>query len=282
MPWASSRRPHVQPEPVQTPAAEDRIGREGLRLGEQLAEPERCAQGSRERHHAGVVTKGRCASAASGGPSAVARNVVARSAAARRPGGARAGGRDPRRAAGAVPARPARSNGSACAQRGGRRCSCPPRPSWSPAPGSSATATRAARGSATSRSCRPSTWTPSPRFVRRGEVRAEELRRNLVVSGLNLAALKGRRVRVGERAVLEITGACHPVLAHGADPRARRLQRGARPRRRDRAGARRRHVAGRRRGHGARRRGRRPTRRCPSRRCPSRRCPPTARCPAER
>jgi MOSC domain-containing protein YiiM len=35
------------------------------------------------------------------------------------------------------------------------------------------------------------------------------LRRNLVVAGINLLALKGARFRVGE-AVLEGTGACHP------------------------------------------------------------------------
>jgi MOSC domain-containing protein YiiM len=35
------------------------------------------------------------------------------------------------------------------------------------------------------------------------------LRRNLVVSGINLTALKGCRLRVGE-AVLEGTGPCHP------------------------------------------------------------------------
>ncbi|MBX9907169.1 MAG: MOSC domain-containing protein [Beijerinckiaceae bacterium] len=37
----------------------------------------------------------------------------------------------------------------------------------------------------------------------------EALRRNVVVLGLNLAALKGRRLRLGE-AVLEWTGECHP------------------------------------------------------------------------
>lgn len=37
----------------------------------------------------------------------------------------------------------------------------------------------------------------------------ELLRRNLVVSGLNLLALKGRRFRVGET-LLEMTGLCHP------------------------------------------------------------------------
>jgi len=36
-----------------------------------------------------------------------------------------------------------------------------------------------------------------------------ELRRNLLVSGLNLLALKGRRFRIGE-ALLEHTGLCHP------------------------------------------------------------------------
>ncbi|RSK24776.1 MOSC domain-containing protein [Hymenobacter metallilatus] len=36
------------------------------------------------------------------------------------------------------------------------------------------------------------------------------LRRNLVVSGLNLLALKNRRIRIGEQVVLEITGECHP------------------------------------------------------------------------
>lgn len=36
------------------------------------------------------------------------------------------------------------------------------------------------------------------------------LRRNLVVSGLNLLALKNRRVRIGDEVILEITGECHP------------------------------------------------------------------------
>ena len=40
-------------------------------------------------------------------------------------------------------------------------------------------------------------------------VSPEALRRNLVVSGINLAALKGRRFRVG-KCRLEHTGACHP------------------------------------------------------------------------
>lgn len=37
----------------------------------------------------------------------------------------------------------------------------------------------------------------------------ELLRRNLVVSGLNLLALKGRRFQMGD-VVLEMTGLCHP------------------------------------------------------------------------
>lgn len=36
------------------------------------------------------------------------------------------------------------------------------------------------------------------------------LRRNLVVSGLNLLALKGRQIRIGRDVVLDITGECHP------------------------------------------------------------------------
>jgi len=36
------------------------------------------------------------------------------------------------------------------------------------------------------------------------------LRRNLVVSGLNLLALKGRQIQIGDEAILDITGECHP------------------------------------------------------------------------
>ena len=43
-----------------------------------------------------------------------------------------------------------------------------------------------------------------------GEAVAPELlRRNIVVAGINLAALKGRRFRLGS-ALLEATGECHP------------------------------------------------------------------------
>lgn len=46
-------------------------------------------------------------------------------------------------------------------------------------------------------------------LLHRQTVGPELLRRNLVVSGLNLLALKGRQFRVGE-VVLEMTGLCHP------------------------------------------------------------------------
>lgn len=46
-------------------------------------------------------------------------------------------------------------------------------------------------------------------MLARGPVLPEELRRNLVISGINLAALKNRQVRIGE-VVLELTGLCAP------------------------------------------------------------------------
>jgi MOSC domain-containing protein YiiM len=36
------------------------------------------------------------------------------------------------------------------------------------------------------------------------------LRRNLAVSGLNLLALKNRRIQIGDEVILDITGECHP------------------------------------------------------------------------
>jgi len=41
------------------------------------------------------------------------------------------------------------------------------------------------------------------------ECRPELLRRNIVVSGINLLALKGKQFTIGE-AILEYTGLCHP------------------------------------------------------------------------
>lgn len=45
--------------------------------------------------------------------------------------------------------------------------------------------------------------------VGRDSVEASLLRRNIVVSGINLLALKDKRFRIGE-ALLEYSGACHP------------------------------------------------------------------------
>ena len=36
------------------------------------------------------------------------------------------------------------------------------------------------------------------------------LRRNLAIAGLNLLALKNRRIQIGEEVILDITGECHP------------------------------------------------------------------------
>ncbi len=47
------------------------------------------------------------------------------------------------------------------------------------------------------------------RFIGREAVPPDSLRRNIVTAGVNLLALKDRRVRIGG-AVLEITGECHP------------------------------------------------------------------------
>ena len=67
----------------------------------------------------------------------------------------------------------------------------------------------------------------------------EELRRNIVVTGINLHALRGRRFHLGT-ALLEATGDCHPLLPDGGNPGHRRLQRRARAWRDHRPGDRRR------------------------------------------
>jgi len=46
-------------------------------------------------------------------------------------------------------------------------------------------------------------------LLNKKSIQPEELRRNIVVSGINLAALKGVRVKV-EDAIIEITGNCAP------------------------------------------------------------------------
>ena len=40
-------------------------------------------------------------------------------------------------------------------------------------------------------------------------------RRNIVVSGINLMALKDRNFQIGENVVLKMTGACHPSKDEG-------------------------------------------------------------------
>lgn len=47
-------------------------------------------------------------------------------------------------------------------------------------------------------------------LVRRAEVHPTALRRNLVVRGINLVALKGLRFSIGDEVVLEGTGPCEP------------------------------------------------------------------------
>jgi MOSC domain-containing protein YiiM len=46
-------------------------------------------------------------------------------------------------------------------------------------------------------------------YMRRAEVGPALLRRNIVVQGINLLALKNKRFRIGE-AILEYSGECHP------------------------------------------------------------------------
>jgi MOSC domain-containing protein YiiM len=47
-------------------------------------------------------------------------------------------------------------------------------------------------------------------FLGREHVDAALLRRNIGIRGLNLLALTGQRFIIGDRAVLEMTGPCHP------------------------------------------------------------------------
>ncbi|OIN58361.1 MOSC domain-containing protein [Arsenicibacter rosenii] len=42
------------------------------------------------------------------------------------------------------------------------------------------------------------------------DVTPDLLRRNIMVSGMNLLALKDHKIRIGEAVILQITGACHP------------------------------------------------------------------------
>lgn len=46
-------------------------------------------------------------------------------------------------------------------------------------------------------------------YLGRGFINPELLRRNIVVQGINLLALKDHRIQIGD-AILEMTGLCHP------------------------------------------------------------------------
>ena len=46
-------------------------------------------------------------------------------------------------------------------------------------------------------------------LLHRNKIEAEALRRNIVVSGINLLALKDREFKIGS-AILKMTGLCHP------------------------------------------------------------------------
>jgi len=48
------------------------------------------------------------------------------------------------------------------------------------------------------------------RLLKRDDITPELLRRNLVVSGINLTALRHQRFRIGEQAIFEATALCHP------------------------------------------------------------------------
>ena len=47
-------------------------------------------------------------------------------------------------------------------------------------------------------------------ILKQGAVHPNLLRRNIVVSGINLLALKEQRFKIGKEVILETTGLCHP------------------------------------------------------------------------
>ena len=47
-------------------------------------------------------------------------------------------------------------------------------------------------------------------FLQKDQVDPGLIRRNIVVSGINLLALNERQIRIGKEVVLQITGHCHP------------------------------------------------------------------------
>ncbi len=47
-------------------------------------------------------------------------------------------------------------------------------------------------------------------ILKTGKIDPQLTRRNIVVSGINLNALKGQQFKIGNEVVLEMTGLCHP------------------------------------------------------------------------
>lgn len=47
-------------------------------------------------------------------------------------------------------------------------------------------------------------------ILKKATIDPQLTRRNIVVSGINLNALKGRQFRIGSEVILEVTGECHP------------------------------------------------------------------------
>ncbi len=47
-------------------------------------------------------------------------------------------------------------------------------------------------------------------ILKEDAINPQETRRNIVVSGINLLALKDQQFRIGEEVILEMTGLCHP------------------------------------------------------------------------
>jgi len=46
--------------------------------------------------------------------------------------------------------------------------------------------------------------------LKKDAINPQETRRNIVVSGINILALKDKQFRIGEEVILEMTGLCHP------------------------------------------------------------------------
>lgn len=47
-------------------------------------------------------------------------------------------------------------------------------------------------------------------ILKKENIKPQLTRRNILVSGINLIALKNRKIRLGKEVILEVTGECHP------------------------------------------------------------------------